>query len=593
MKKFYALVMAAMMCTTASFAQMALPKAKSLKGLEYNAQLFEQAKKLDKNRSAKVRKPSADILAAKAPKKTIDADKFDPSTLITEAPAGIEVPQAKYGYYYYSFWGYVFQGECAGDAGTIIYGNDGCIYLKNPFTAITTDTYLKFEKEDEEGSYVAHLPQAVYHQDEGDGYEELTAYAVCKEWYEYEDDGETYEWVRDMEDQDFRIKIEGDSVVFADPEVLLAMGSEDDGWYGYGDYNMRFGEFTDEVEAVPDGIEDTALDFTISNIDFYLTDEDGNYTSRNGHVCKCAIDPATGKAYAKGVFASMPDAWVIGTYDGEKAVFPSGQYIGVNESYGAYAYFVAATTVVEDDGEYYVLADDLTFDVDLTTMTMTTDRHAVLNSNKDTSISYMEALYDPELKPYAASTAAPQDPAFTGASGFMDDYGYGYFYLYMPIFDVEGNLMEADKLFYNIFLDDEKMTLYSDEYTGLDYDELTDIPFSYTDSYYDIYASGTYHWFYYYTSGFDKFGVMLVNMVDGDFKASNIVYYDMNDGTISTADGSAYLAIESATKDSEATVKSVSYTDISGRQVSKPANGLFIKTMKMSDGSMKSVKVIK
>lgn len=51
--------------------------------------------------------------------------------------------------------------------------------------------------------------------------------------------------------------------------------------------------------------------------------------------------------------------------------------------------------------------------------------------------------------------------------------------------------------------------------------------------------------------------------------------------------------VTSAKPDAAATVKSVTYTDASGRQTTAPARGLYIKTVKLSDGTIKSTKVVK
>ena len=43
----------------------------------------------------------------------------------------------------------------------------------------------------------------------------------------------------------------------------------------------------------------------------------------------------------------------------------------------------------------------------------------------------------------------------------------------------------------------------------------------------------------------------------------------------------------------EANVKSVSYTDLSGRTISQPQHGIYLKTVKFADGSQKTVKYLK
>ena len=40
-------------------------------------------------------------------------------------------------------------------------------------------------------------------------------------------------------------------------------------------------------------------------------------------------------------------------------------------------------------------------------------------------------------------------------------------------------------------------------------------------------------------------------------------------------------------------VKSVEYTDLSGRTISQPQHGIYLKTVKFADGSQKTVKYLK
>lgn len=51
--------------------------------------------------------------------------------------------------------------------------------------------------------------------------------------------------------------------------------------------------------------------------------------------------------------------------------------------------------------------------------------------------------------------------------------------------------------------------------------------------------------------------------------------------------------VKTAKEDATAEVKSVTYTDASGRRTSTPARGLYIKTVKLSDGTVKSTKVVR
>ena len=76
---------------------------------------------------------------------------------------------------------------------------------------------------------------------------------------------------------------------------------------------------------------------------------------------------------------------------------------------------------------------------------------------------------------------------------------------------------------------------------------------------------------YFYTTGFKSFGIQLL------YK-----------------DGEPVAGIKNATANEfGSAVKSVSYTDLSGRTISKPNKGIYMKTMRFADGTQKTIKYFK
>ena len=104
------------------------------------------------------------------------------------------------------------------------------------------------------------------------------------------------------------------------------------------------------------------------------------------------------------------------------------------------------------------------------------------------------------------------------------------------------------------------------------------LPYDFTDSW-DVFASGISHTVYFYTTGFNKIGVQLMNTFDGVTEKSDIVYYDVL--------GSAVDSVTSAP------AESTSYFDVAGRRISAPVKGINLKSVKYADGTVKTVKVIK
>ena len=115
---------------------------------------------------------------------------------------------------------------------------------------------------------------------------------------------------------------------------------------------------------------------------------------------------------------------------------------------------------------------------------------------------------------------------------------------------------------------------------------MTDVPMNFTD-YNDFMVSGQMHTVYFFLQGITSVGVQEVYK-DGD-KAykSNLMSYTVNeDGTLTGID-------RNIVNKGEANVKSVSYTDLSGRTISQPQHGIYLKTVKFADGSQKTMKYLK
>lgn len=143
---------------------------------------------------------------------------------------------------------------------------------------------------------------------------------------------------------------------------------------------------------------------------------------------------------------------------------------------------------------------------------------------------------------------------------------------------------------YGELFDDELFTFYSDEYTnGLpgDADEVTDIPLTYNNNV-DLMAYNNSRIVYFYTTGFKSFGIQLL------YKDGDKVYKSDMAKFVFDKDGEPVAGIKNATaNDFGSAVKSVSYTDLSGRTISKPNKGIYMKTMRFADGTQKTIKYVK
>ena len=137
-------------------------------------------------------------------------------------------------------------------------------------------------------------------------------------------------------------------------------------------------------------------------------------------------------------------------------------------------------------------------------------------------------------------------------------------------------------MYYNIYFDDEIFTFEPDEYPEFT-TSVTDVPYNHYG--YDIQGSDDTRNVYFYTTGFEKMGVKEV-YIDNDGKRyeSEIAWIDSEGNDLTDIKATSFKNLKS--------VKSISYTDLSGRKVTRPAKGLYIKSTTLDDGTVRTEKVI-
>ena len=570
MKKFTLFALAAAFAMTVSAQRVVQPQTSLQKAFAENQ---TEAKPADMLRMAKAGKPltAKKVNPFNNPAKNSMTRAGEDFEVITEAPEGRLETYSLSGLAYYSFLGYVMGVSHVGTLGQIVYGDDNSVYFKNPFSQFATNSYLKGTLEGDQ--ITVTLPQPIYQEDY---YGEIYNYQAERLVYVEEAEGGWY--YRDESSSEIKFTLRNDSVFWAEDttgNVMLGLCDDTGEWMGYGDYNMVYGKVTDQVVEAP---ADLATEEWV--------------VSANGDGYFVNVGFSGSDVYIGGLYESMPDAWIKGTVEGDKVVFPSGQYLGPDESMNCHTYFITSgSEMVYDEvyQEWYAdmyMTDKIELSYDAAAKTMIADSKndstMVINSGKE-RVYYIQCLDAPEFKYQAPIVGNPKlvTPEFIEFVPYDETYGYGTVDFIVPKFDAEGRLLNTNSMYYNIFIDDELFTFYPDEYVALT-EEMTDIPYAFTDNY-DIYDYGTEKYIYLYTTGFEKIGVRSAYIaVTGQIVFSDIAwYYVSGDPTgINTATGEAKG------------VKSVIYTDLSGRRTTQPVKGLYIKTEVYDDGTQKSVKVI-
>ncbi|MGN0069111.1 MAG: hypothetical protein ACI350_05225 [Prevotella sp.] len=472
---------------------------------------------------------------------------FSQSTeIIKFPPLGQNVVYEKSGTQFFPLIsGQVVKTHAEGALGYLVFAGSDAIYIKNPIINFPTDSWIVGTVEG--NTVTVKTPQTVYSE------------LVDGVWYYYDvrrmvydKDKQTY--VVDANATDITFSMEEGQLTQTEGNVMLGLTDGTGDWTYYGDANMVYTPFTDQVVEMPAGLEMEKWAMTHDG-------GDGTFVS---------LGFSGNDIYIKGIDPDIPDACIKGTVEDGKVTFPSGQYLGPDEFYGYHFYYVAL------DNDYNVL-DKLVFDYDADLKTMKSKGILSVNGGK-TSANCLYAYEDPMFRRQAddAETYEPANPEITLFYTYSPTRPKHYLYFNLPVCDVEGSLLDSGKLYYNIYLDDEVLDFYPDEYWNLS-SIMTDIPYGYTEGS-DIKTDGMQHQVAIYRTGYDRIGVQLIYKDNGRELRSDIVYHEINSTGIEQV------------QDGEDAV-SVHYTDLSGRRLTAPVKGLNIKTVTYSDGSRKSFKV--
>jgi hypothetical protein len=266
--------------------------------------------------------------------------------------------------------------------------------------------------------------------------------------------------------------------------------------------------------------------------------------------------------YIKGLSEYLTDAWVKGTIADGVATFPAA-YMGIFEFWGdAYELnFDGAVFTVNDDASVLTAPDGYTTSVEGEIL------------DEFINVTLTKAL--PEI-------ATPATPTITDFT--EDDYGH-YVLMNIPAKDVDGNDIFAALLSYQLLIDrNGEQSVYeftTDNYEFLE-ENMTVVPYNFTD-YYDIDVAGKQ--VYIYGDDMDQWSAIGVKSIytvgdkSRETRESEIFWYQLTPTAINGI--SANNVVET------------NYYDLQGRKVDANATGLLIKQMRMQDGSVKAVKVMR
>ena len=477
-------------------------------------------------------------------------------------------------------WTGVQQGRYEGLVSKIVIGDDGCIYIYNPLSGLDSKSWLKLEKQ-ADGKYRAKLPQAILTDDYGgdDEEEESSERTITLNRMVSTDDGKSYEPVgATMNYVDFTWE--------NNKLVMKGMGQKKQIWaaayenswqsnYG-GDWALTIEPLGEQLITPPS----TAVKAQ------YIVSSKSDSSPR---IVEAMTD--NNDIYIKGLFKAekLANVWVKLTKQGDKAVMPTNQYLGITKKTDFKKYD-------SDNSEYHTFAaafeneektaENLEFSIDATgKLTISKLLRTSLGRASDDNITgedYIESYEGLTLTPYiqkeVGAPATPEYFYFTSTPDYDNTSNEIKLAFYVKNADVDGNYLDPEKMYYNVYVNDStepfKFKKSASQYNYMHEDEMTNIPFNYKDkNNYDFKVSDNLRILHFYDSSITTAKVVMVYEADGKKYSSEPMV-----AKLSTA------GIESANFNKTTTEK---YYTIDGRQIQKLQKGLNI--VKSSDGTTRKV----
>lgn len=279
--------------------------------------------------------------------------------------------------------------------------------------------------------------------------------------------------------------------------------------------------------------------------------------------------------YIQGVCSYLPEAWVKGTVEDGVVTFTSGQYFG---EYRGYDLFFVGSVAGEET------VSDVEFEIDALTGNLSTEQDIYV-SIKQNDVYYVTWYTGITVEKVTDVAAVPADPEISGFAPYDEGERYGSISFVQPLESVEGENLLADKLYYVIYTKsvvdntEAPYVFTPDLYIKIE-EDMTYVPYTFNDDYdFNEFQGVKIVYLNFPTSEYKAFGVQAFYLGGNEVNASNLVWKENPETT----------GISAATAGS---VAKVSYTDLSGRTVAQPTHGLYIMTMKMADGTKKSVKML-
>lgn len=405
---------------------------------------------------------------------------------------------------------------------SIVYAEDDKAYIYNPFGGWVTNSYLECSIEGDK--LVAKLPQPIYQQASAITGEPTDFFITLL--YRAETDNGKLSYVMPEGDEMHEISftIDGDKLhmdldydatpnqsgIYEYPEMMLGMVQGDGSWVTVGDCMQNYELNTLEKVVAPEDLE--LQDWVISS---------------GGVSTQIQVGFDGDDVYVNNLSPYLADSFIKGKVEGDKITFETGQYVG---TYSTNLIFLVGGWY--DATGKYELLDELVFNYDRDQNTMKMDDgYFIAYSASKESLIYLSIYLDPLFKMMNPNpNPIPQAPIPVQFADYYDAYGYSVLVVTLPNLNVEDDLLYTDNMYYNVYIDGELFTFDAEDYKLSE--DMTDIPYGFNGAGGILKVSETMRYLYFFFTGFDTIGLQMFNVVDGETFSSELITYNVIDGTV-------------------------------------------------------------
>lgn len=497
---------------------------------------------------------------------------------ITEKPKGEVVNLYRTSEGYYAFFGNAKPYKAHGEWSRMVFAEDGAVWLENPISSLYSKTWIKGYKA--QGDTIAFdLPQVIYEET----YSGETSYGTLyKMIVEETDKYGTY--VKDEDSQTLKY-IWKDGKLTLCKDMACGMCTPTGGWTGFGE------NYFEGINIENNTTKPSENAKVYDGLMLYL---DLNDQAQQWPV-KYAIDG--NDVYLGNLSTNLKGYWIKGTMKENKVTFPSTSLVGIDTTTVCYAYAsrVDYSTALTSYGDPYdstfVVNEPLVFTYDPAANTLSSKQKMGIHQSDGVreplkSTDIFDVYRVPLISPWVEKPNKPLPPKFSAVMPWITDQtpNYSGVEFLLSYYSIDGNYLDPTKLYYSFYIDGEMLTFTPEEYINVK-KEMDLVPYTFDDDLHFYKVSDNTRRLYYFHQPKEKIGLeaLYVDEVDGKpvTYSSGITEYYFN------ATGINNTTLE------ESNVESITFTDLSGRQILRPGKGVYIRTITMKDGTKQSKKVVR